>query len=178
MGAVSLAAYGQTCAVMGDGTLSCWGMNDSGELGRGTFSEAQFGAAPVIAQTSTGTTTFTGAAAVSVAAETTCALTTAGDVFCWGSDQFDQLGGGPVSAKPVQIVGLSAQATQVAVANSYACALVVGGTIECWGSEGALGDGIVSPPIPCGNGFSGTSVRAMPISVAVDTSPFMQPLGH
>jgi alpha-tubulin suppressor-like RCC1 family protein len=47
-GTVVLAAGGDhTCAVLGDGTVRCWGYNDAGQLGDGSTHDSL---APVLVQ--------------------------------------------------------------------------------------------------------------------------------
>jgi hypothetical protein len=73
------------CAVMSDGGVTCWGINDNGSLGRGTSSSTTdpLEPAPVAGLTAA-------AIDVAVGGEMSCAVTTspspgrAYDVYCWG----------------------------------------------------------------------------------------------
>lgn len=62
-----------------------------------------------------------------------CALTSAGDLWCWAD-----------GATPAQVVGLAA-VKSVAVGAGFSCALQADGTVLCWGKndQGQLGDGTV-----------------------------------
>jgi len=75
----------------------------------------------------------------------TCALTTGGDVVCWGWNQHGQLGDGTSVNKPtpVAVPGLTGSVMALAAGHSHTCALTTGGGILCWGGNGSgqLGDG-------------------------------------
>jgi alpha-tubulin suppressor-like RCC1 family protein len=91
---------GQTCAVLDDGTVYCWGENDRGESGLAAIGDVY---TPVQVK---------GVAnAVSIAAgraAATCALTVEHKILCWGDNSFGQLGsvptdGGASSAAPLEV---------------------------------------------------------------------------
>jgi hypothetical protein len=65
-------------------------------------------------------------------------LSETGEVTCYGSDEFGQLGG---SAGGAAITGL--RAVQIASGTDHSCALLEDGTVRCWGrnDKGQLGDG-------------------------------------
>ncbi len=67
------------CALLGDGTVKCWGSNYWGSLGIGYLSEGISSPAAVLGVSS----------AVDVVAHglNTCALLLNGNVKCWGPDQ-------------------------------------------------------------------------------------------
>jgi alpha-tubulin suppressor-like RCC1 family protein len=74
-----------------------------------------------------------------------CALSASGAVYCWGHNNYGQVGDGTTidRPEPVHVPGLS---NVVAItSNSYAtsCALLAGGGVKCWGfnSYGQVGDG-------------------------------------
>ena len=73
-----------------------------------------------------------------------CAVTSAGTVWCWGLNTNGQLGNGSNanSAVPVQASGLTG-VTAVSGGADHTCALVRDGTVQCWGanSYGSLGTG-------------------------------------
>jgi alpha-tubulin suppressor-like RCC1 family protein len=71
-----------------------------------------------------------------------CASTTDGKVFCWGSNSTGQLGDVRVeeSRIPVPVKGIS-DAASVSAGNFHTCALLKNGSVACWGSNssGQLG---------------------------------------
>jgi alpha-tubulin suppressor-like RCC1 family protein len=150
--------YEHTCAVLTDGTVSCWGANAFGQLGDGT--ETPLTASPVKV------TGLTNAIEITLGFEFSCALVRGGTAKCWGDDTMGQVGNGihlptgvntPV-ATPTPVSGLTTATTITAGSVSdVACALLVDGTVACWGDdlEGALGDGV--------NGSQGDS--STPVSV-------------
>ena len=73
----------------------------------------------------------------------TCALTSSGDVYCWGYNGNGQLGLGDITSRnsPTKINGF-AGATELAAGVYHTCALKTDGTVWCWGydSSGQLGD--------------------------------------
>ena len=74
----------------------------------------------------------------------TCALTTDGDVYCWGNNEVGQLGQGNVgepSLLPIKVPGLD-KVTQLSVGATHNCALSQG-KAYCWGQNGngKLGSG-------------------------------------
>jgi len=81
--------------------------------------------------------------------EHTCSLSRIGHLYCWGSNQYGQIGGG--SEGGAQIVPLridvGSEIREVAVGGEHTCALDVQGGVFCWGrdDQGQLGDGIFGP---------------------------------
>ena len=77
-----------------------------------------------------------------------CALTDAGEIYCWGDNASGQLGNSDStlanSSSPVRVTGVVA--TSIAAGRDHTCALVADGTIYCWGSNsnGQLGTGDTS----------------------------------
>lgn len=142
--AVTSGAY-HTCAVLGNGTVRCWGRNHQGQLGNGTVASSS---------TSVAVSGLTGAVAVSGGGVHTCAVLSNGTVRCWGENQFGQLGTGNTvsSTTPVQVTGIS-NAIGVSAGWRHACALLADGTLRCWGENtfGKLGNGNTtnaSTPVP------------------------------
>jgi alpha-tubulin suppressor-like RCC1 family protein len=103
---------------------------------------------------------------VRVALDYACALSEAGNVYCWGKNFRGQLGNGTYtdSATPVAVSDVS-NAIQLDVGMYGACALIAGGTVKCWGSNqyGGLGTG-------GGASVNGKAVTVAGVSGATDIS--------
>jgi len=83
--AISLGAS-HSCAILDNGLVNCWGLNDFGQLGDGTSVNRY---EPVLTQ-SLGSEGF--AIGISAGAYHTCALLDTGDVSCWGMGYLGRLG--------------------------------------------------------------------------------------
>lgn len=127
-----------TCATdgpSGTGQVYCWGANDFGQLGNDfafTYASAQ-PMAVVNIDNGTGTSPAVGVTAFDSFA---CAWLADKTVWCWGRNDFGQLGNGnlDVQTLPVQVTGLT-DAALVTAGPDFACALNTAGTVvSCWGS--------------------------------------------
>lgn len=128
--------YGFGCAVRAsDHAVLCWGVNDAGQLGRGTVSPngTLLAAAPVPGVS---------ASMVSAGFNHACAVTLEGSVQCWGADEYGQLGNGQANvatpfpfASPQTVVGL-ANATMVSAGYEFSCAATADASVKCWGHNG------------------------------------------
>ena len=151
--AVSLSSgFGSFCAVLDGGKVRCWGLNTYGQLGiNSTMSIGdEPGEMPPV-------DSMVGKLAIKVAAgadggnaSTACALTTDGEVRCWGSNAWGQLGLGhttdlgdgpgelPTTSTPVGFAPV-----EVAVGGRHVCARSAMGKVRCWGAgdHGQLGTG-------------------------------------
>ena len=74
----------------------------------------------------------------------TCAVNTAGELYCWGSGGSGQLGQGNTDNRTTPIkVGTTANWTQVSAGSTHTCAVNTAGELYCWGLglSGQLGQG-------------------------------------
>ena len=72
-----------TCAILGNGTLMCWGGDETGQVGNGGANTGMH-STPVSVDVGTGRT----ALAVSAGYDHTCAILDNGNLSCWGSDYY------------------------------------------------------------------------------------------
>jgi len=128
-----------TCAVTTVGGAWCWGdSNTSGQLGNGGTTPSSV---PIPVSSLS-----TGVASVSVGSNSSaCAVTTNGNVWCWGNNANNLLGNGTTaasSATPVELAGFTGSVVAVSEGFTSACALTAGGGVECWGDNtyGELGN--------------------------------------
>lgn len=116
---------------------ACSGANESGQLGDDTTA-SKLNYTPVIG--------LGGLQAETVAAglRHSCALTTSRAIYCWGNNEFGQLGDGTAVAKKraTQVSGLESVST-VATGAAHTCALTSANNVRCWGdnAKGQIGDG-------------------------------------
>lgn len=86
------------------------------------------------------------ASKVAATYNSSCLLTAAGEVYCWGDNTYGKLGNGNTTAqtKPVRASALTGKYTDLAAGyHGHVCALKNDSTVWCWGngSYGQLGNG-------------------------------------
>ncbi len=158
------AGSGFSCAVTTAGAAFCWGRDDDGQLGNGPGLTGDR-PAPTAVTLPPGVD---GWSSIDAGAGHACAVTTAGDGYCWGDDADGQLGRGTSSASsdapvPVAAPDLTAWAS-ITAGTAHSCGVTVEGLGYCWGSDGSgrLGDGSAV-----------TGSRSSPSPVDLDTSHWL-----
>ena len=146
------AGIAHTCAVAKNGAAYCWGDNTYGQLGNGQAGDSSGGGHLAPARVA-GAHSFR---TVAIGTTHSCALTTSGEIWCWGRNLYGQVGDGSTQdrATPVRVES-TARFVALAVGWNHSCALDTVGQAFCWGqnASGQLGDGT-------------TIVRAVPTSVS------------
>jgi len=126
---------GHTCALINDGSVKCWGGNNVGQLGDGTFINRS---TPVTVPGLIATT-------IEIGWASSCALTSGQGARCWGNNAAGQLGNGTNtnSPTPVKVVNLPDQINAISVGIGHACVITSLNEIKCWGANifGELGNG-------------------------------------
>lgn len=147
-GPVAAVALGfsHSCVLSTDGGVRCWGSGTFGELGDGSKTDS------LTAKQVSGLTS--GVASISAGLSHTCAISTAGDALCWGSNSNGQIGDGTYThaPTPVTVPGFEKKTASISPASSHTCATTIDGAAYCWGnnSSGQLGDGTVAPHLTPG----------------------------
>jgi alpha-tubulin suppressor-like RCC1 family protein len=136
-GAQSISAGSiHTCAVTTSGGAMCWGNGGSGRLGNGLTTNAL---SPVSVSVLTA-----GIEKITSGFNHSCALTSTGAAYCWGSNSNGKIGDGTTTNRtsPVPVSGLGSNVQDLAAGGNHTCA-VVSGAAQCWGSNanGQLGKG-------------------------------------
>jgi len=136
------------CALLDDGTVRCWGLNDRGQLGRASV-DLDAGIPPV--------TGLTDAVAIAASGWSTCALRGNGEIVCWGDNAAGQLqiacdetghtdaGPGAQCAGTIEYdtlvhdtpvtIALPAPAAGVRVVGDGVCAISADSKLTCWGGN-------------------------------------------
>ena len=131
------AGFAHMCALLADGSVSCWGDNTFGQLGDGSSTGRS---TPVAVSGLAGRV-----ATVAPGRDHTCALGTDGGVRCWGKNTEGQLGdpSNQPSKYAQSVAGLEADVTGLCAGQEHSCARKTDGTLWCWGKndDGALGAG-------------------------------------
>jgi alpha-tubulin suppressor-like RCC1 family protein len=165
-----------TCGVTTNDRVFCWGLNTFGQLGDGTQGDVSSPELSPVAVT--GSLRFRG---VSVGVYHTCGVTTTDQAYCWGGDQWGQIGDGPASGtcmasfntlacrkKPTLVAGGHrwrqvdaggghgpGEGTSGPINGGRTCGVTTDGRAFCWG-DGTQGQ----------NGDGTRSLRAAPSQVA------------
>ena len=79
------AGYDHTCALTTTGQAYCWGLNNQGQLGNNSTTNSRI---PVAVQMPAGVSF----QSITAGSDHTCALTTEGKAYCWGNNEYGQLG--------------------------------------------------------------------------------------
>jgi hypothetical protein len=163
--ALSIGDAAHQCGITAEGSLFCWGENDDGQLGNGSATPSkvpvEVGLLETFRQVVTGEGQVGEIAGVERASsggglrhagdpftendDYTCALTTNGEVFCWGGNDAGQLGNGTRlgSPQPVRPQLPAGVFISISTNRGGVCAVEQGGDAYCWGAnyEGRLGLG-------------------------------------
>jgi len=136
---------GMACGLALSGDAYCWGRNQTGGLGNGTSGTDR--ARPVLVA---GNLTFTqvdagsGSNINNILDGGGCGVVETGTAYCWGRNDYGQLGNGNAgvdSKVPVPVSG-GIRFQYVSMGRDHACGLARSGEILCWGDNrgGQLGN--------------------------------------
>ncbi len=128
-----VAGLSHTCALIDDGSVFCWGLNSSGQIGDGTSGN--------ITPTAKRAGASLVATEITAGSNHTCARTAEGSSLCWGANATAQVGQGSLEdlAAPVEVM---TGTTALGAGGNHTCGVDATGSLLCWGSNsrGQLGD--------------------------------------
>ena len=143
LSALAIAAGGfHSCAILGDGSVNCWGLGADGQLGNGVSGGEVRAVVPVVV-TGIGPDR---PVALAAGGYHTCALLSSGRVQCWGFNKNGQAGSGspnaPAQVTTATLVSGINNAIAITAGAFHSCALLADNTVRCWGRDdnGELGD--------------------------------------
>jgi alpha-tubulin suppressor-like RCC1 family protein len=121
------AADKYTCGLSTGGAAYCWGVDGEGQLGSATaFANTEAGT-PALVDTPAGVSW----SAVFPGLTNTCAITTTGAAYCWGTNTSGEIGNGTISSKQVEpaLVGgpSGIHWTTVVPGNQFTCGVTYAG---------------------------------------------------
>lgn len=168
-----------SCAIDSGGIAYCWGSDSFGQLGNDSSTTNK--SIPTLVDDSSFNGTVT---SISAGQYHTCATTSSGTAYCWGSDSYGQLGNDsslsnrstPASVNTSSFTGT---VTSISAGSVHTCATTSDAKIYCWGedSAGELGNNalLVDQPTPVQvdtSTFTGTviSVSAGSYGTCANTS--------
>ena len=136
-----VAGGDHTCAFLQTNNLTCWGQMTSGQLGNGSTTTVVVAPPAVVKLPSS---VASGVASMSIGDDSSCLITNAGELGCWGDFFANRPGLVPL---PVGSVPIS-----VSAGFEHWCVLLNVG-VSCWGSQVAVGNGqgpgwVAAPPAP------------------------------
>lgn len=134
-----------SCGLTSEGEAYCWGFGIGGQLGDGLRVSST---TPVRAST---TQRFR-AISHGNAAYNSCAISLAGQGYCWGIGADGQNGNGTLDVAPVPTpIASNVRMKAIGVGQDFGCAIAETGEVHCWGRNayGKLGTGVpVASPVP------------------------------
>jgi alpha-tubulin suppressor-like RCC1 family protein len=144
------AAETHTCAANAEQRVYCWGRNDWGQLGTGSFGGSASAPAEVVAGVRL--------QQLSAWGRSTCGVDEAGSAWCWGQNAGGKLGINSMANvdRPTRVAS-GEVFVEVAVGDNHGCGRAADGAVYCWGAGPGSGGGSLAPIRVGDNQYSGLS---------------------
>ena len=153
------------CAIDRSSVTWCWGDNSRGQLGTNSLGIPASSAQPVKVH---GPQVLV---SVSAGGRHSCGLDAAGTAYCWGDNDWGQLGAGfggvvgspPASAVPLRVAG-NLTFRQISAGYEHTCGLTTGGDLYCWGYGVDVRLGSYDPNEYCGSPANNCAHAPRPVA--------------
>ncbi|HUE11247.1 MAG TPA: trypsin-like peptidase domain-containing protein, partial [Steroidobacteraceae bacterium] len=128
------AGYTHTCGLATDGAAYCWGQNEYGQLGDGTHTDHRTPVRVLGEQRYVSLVT-------AITGSYSCGLTAEGTAWCWGLNNYGQLGNGSKSDSSNRPVAMSGglRFASISAGRFHGCGVTRDDAVWCWGGFGGLG---------------------------------------
>ena len=138
--------YEHSCGIDVDGVVYCWGMNNHGQIGTGYHYYNSKYATPQEINLDYSSNELPPAMQVSTGYYHSCGIFEDMNTYCWGYNQYGQLGTGDqtIRNRPILIQSPENQHfTDLSLGEDHTCGILENGSVYCWGKNnyGQLGDG-------------------------------------
>ncbi|HJX52297.1 MAG TPA: hypothetical protein VJ801_05980 [Polyangia bacterium] len=128
-------AVGDTCALVADHSVRCWGSNDRGQIGDAGASPDGTWPVPVLSGTGGTGSILSSVLQIAAGGVHTCALVFGGNVDCWGMD-YGAGSDGVGNSVPLLAAGGGSKplsgAIAIAAGDAKTCAILDDGSVTCW----------------------------------------------
>ncbi len=109
------------------GDLYCWGHNHVGQVGNGSEAEIQAEPVKVMENVSSAVTSPDG--------YHSAALKENGDLYCWGYNNYGQVGNGEINQQQGTPVKVMENVLSVSLGDQHSAAITENGSLYCWGDN-------------------------------------------
>lgn len=123
------SGWDHICALKSNGDVYCWGRNHRGQLGIGYTNN--------VVNVPTKVLGLSKVTSISAERYHSCATTSDGKVWCWGDNDYAEVGNGSVGGSitdPVQVSNIS-NARRVYSGSDFNCAVTLENKAYCWGAN-------------------------------------------
>lgn len=150
-----------TCGLRSTGNVVCWGDNTYGQLGDATTTPRINGDYTTVVTPGAGSTPLSNIKEISAGRNHMCAVANSGNLYCWGRNDFGQVGNGNQINQPRAIQLLASGVNKVSAGGYHTCLMMTtNNEVRCWGKNtyGQLGRGNIASPAltPVANIATGT----------------------
>jgi alpha-tubulin suppressor-like RCC1 family protein len=171
----------ESCAILPGGIVSCWGLDDYGQVGVSTAQASTCLGYPCVTSPRA-LPSLSGVIQLALTISSACALRADGTVWCWGSNLVGALGRDAANAgfgpEPGQVLGID-DARAIAAGGGHVCAIRPDKTVWCWGlaAQGQTGQPLYTTQ-PCPEPYASCTLRPAQVAGLSNVRALALGYGH